>query len=426
MKKILGLILLFGIAVNAMSQIDVKSKYINLPNLSGLNNIYIFEKIDNSTEIHFTAANALQVVKWYTFLNGVKTEITNISTLSPTETYIDPLDKTGYIIEVDGQKVSSCWVFDYSKYSATIQSVTATDGVSLCSETNVTIQAQVPSLEYQNVLGSNFKLNRAFNINYTTLEWSDSNWKEIKKDTTVFLPRTTDVVIPSPLTHTTFLVTGDEFATQLGLEVASGTSNMYTTKAVKCKITSITSTVRKEFTNENNRPVAETQLEGSAPLDVNFYSNPTPAVNTYSWKIFKDNSNTPFITRADKDNSYTFTQYGHYKVEVTVSNQYCSYADTISVDASESKLMVPRIFTPNGDGIQDEFKVAYQSIIQFNAVVLNRWGRRLFTWTDPAKGWDGTIKGKEVSNGAYYYIINAVGSEGKKYKLKGCINLLRD
>lgn len=426
MKKILGLFLLICVATNISSQVDVKSKYIGLPNQSGLNNVYIFEKIDNSTEIHYLASNASQVVKWYTFLGGVKTEITNVSTLSSTETYIDPTDNKGYIIEVDGQKIASFWVFDYSKHKAEVSAIIASEGDMPCSETKISIQANVPVFEYESVTGAKNKLNRAYNISYTTLSWNTTSWNEIKKDTTVFLPRTTDVVIPSPLTNTTFTLTGDEFATQLGLDGVTSTSNMYTTKAVKCNITSVTSTVRKDYTNENNRPVTESQLEGSAPLDVNFYSNPTPAVNTYIWRIFKDNSNTPFITRTDKDNTYTFTQYGHYKVEVTVSNQSCSYVDTISVDVSESKLMVPRIFTPNGDGIQDEFKVAYQSIIEFNAIVLNRWGRRLFTWTDPAKGWDGTANGKEVSNGAYYYIINAKGSEGKKYKLKGCINLLRN
>jgi len=55
----------------------------------------------------------------------------------------------------------------------------------------------------------------------------------------------------------------------------------------------------------------------------------------------------------------------------------------------------------------------------------------VYEWSDPSKGWDGRI-GKQMANpGAYFYVIEALGSDieanGKRreYKLKGDINLLR-
>ena len=84
-----------------------------------------------------------------------------------------------------------------------------------------------------------------------------------------------------------------------------------------------------------------------------------------------------------------------------------------------------------GDGMDDEFRVAYKSIVSFKAVVYNRWGREVFRWTDPGKGWDGYIGGKLANPGPYYYIIEAEGSDkdadgkNRQYKLKGDINLLR-
>ncbi|VBB48572.1 conserved exported hypothetical protein [uncultured Paludibacter sp.] len=427
MKKILGLFLIFSCSITAFSQINIKSKYISVSNASGLDNIYIFEKIDNSSEIHYTSSNASSIVKWYTFLNGIKTEMTNVSVLSSTETYIDPDNNTGYLLEVDGQQIASFWVFDYSQYTPVFNSISASDSDSPCDDVKLNINAAVLAFNYQNPTGGNLKLDRKFAVTYTTLEWNEGSkqWDEQTNVETIVLPTSADIMVPVPYTNTTFTLSGDEFASQLGINVAPITSGIYATKAVKCNITSITSTVRKDVTNENNRPKEESQLEGSAPLDINFYSNPTPAADTYIWKIYKDNSESPFISRSVKDNTYTFTEAGKYKVLLTVSNQYCSDIDTVFVEVAESMLAVPKVFTPNGDEIQDEFKVAYQSIIEFNAIVINRWGRRLFSWTDPAKGWDGTIGGKPAAEGPYYYIITAKGSDGKKYKLKGCINLLR-
>jgi len=110
---------------------------------------------------------------------------------------------------------------------------------------------------------------------------------------------------------------------------------------------------------------------------------------------------------------------------VTVSNATCSYSDSITVTVSTSSIEAPNVFTPNGDGHNDEFRVAYKSIIQFDAWVYNRWGRLVYKWSDPMKGWDGNIGGKKAAAGAYFYVIKAVGADGKKYKLKGDINLLR-
>ena len=132
------------------------------------------------------------------------------------------------------------------------------------------------------------------------------------------------------------------------------------------------------------------------------------------------------IPRTDKDHRYTFTEAGDYEVKITVSNAaLCSDSNSISIKISESSLQVPNVFTPNGDGQNDEFRVAYKSITSFEAWVYNRWGRKVFYWNDPQKGWDGNINGKKATPGPYFYVIKATGSDGLKYLKKGDINLLR-
>ncbi|MFV0535946.1 MAG: gliding motility-associated C-terminal domain-containing protein [Dysgonomonas sp.] len=57
--------------------------------------------------------------------------------------------------------------------------------------------------------------------------------------------------------------------------------------------------------------------------------------------------------------------------------------------------------------------------------IVNRWGVKMYESTDPAKGWDGRYKGKYVNTGVYFYVIEAQGSDGVKYRKRGDINILR-
>lgn len=88
---------------------------------------------------------------------------------------------------------------------------------------------------------------------------------------------------------------------------------------------------------------------------------------------------------------------------------------------------MPNAFTPNGDGVNDVFRVkdGYQSIVQFHAAVFDRWGKKLYEWSDPAGGWDGRSGGHDVPDGAYYLNLQARGADGRKYNIKKVINLLR-
>ncbi|CCZ11253.1 putative uncharacterized protein [Prevotella sp. CAG:1092] len=88
---------------------------------------------------------------------------------------------------------------------------------------------------------------------------------------------------------------------------------------------------------------------------------------------------------------------------------------------------MPNAFSPNGDGINDIYKAkeGYQSIVEFHAYIFNRWGQKLYEWTDPAGGWDGKYKGKDVAQGVYYCLVKAKGADGRKYDIKTDVNLLR-
>jgi gliding motility-associated-like protein len=215
-----------------------------------------------------------------------------------------------------------------------------------------------------------------------------------------------------------------------------------TAVAVTSHPTSVTTKRGETIENEPERPIDETQLSGSAPLEINFIANGNkPTAQFYRWEIYKG---TDLIaTRTDEEQRYVFMTNGSYQVKVWVSNDKCSTDSTVfDISVSSSQLVVPNVFTPNGDGQNDEFRVMYRSLAEFHCWVYNRWGKLVYEWDDPAKGWDGTINGKPAAPGAYFYIIRARGTDADPkakyhrttkrnpadigvYQLSGDINLIR-
>ena len=88
---------------------------------------------------------------------------------------------------------------------------------------------------------------------------------------------------------------------------------------------------------------------------------------------------------------------------------------------------IPNAFSPNGDGVNDIYRVKtnYVGIVEFRATIFNRWGQKLYEWTDLDGGWDGTSGGKEVKQGTYFVVVKAKGSDGRTHVIRRDVNLLR-
>ncbi len=91
---------------------------------------------------------------------------------------------------------------------------------------------------------------------------------------------------------------------------------------------------------------------------------------------------------------------------VRVKNQYgCYNSDSIVVN--EFGLNIPNAFSPNGDGLNDCFRVngfEYQEKVVMQ--IFNRWGNLIFETQDLDKGWDGTAAGTQCPADTYIWIIN--------------------
>ncbi len=194
------------------------------------------------------------------------------------------------------------------------------------------------------------------------------------------------------------------------------------------------------YTTENGDE-ENADMSGSAPLTGRFYANPenTAGYTTYyEWRFTLEGETEPYIIRYEQDTEYTFTTAGVHNIvlyatftkgteTIEYTQEYWADATPLRVTISESKLDMPNAFSPNGDGINDIYKAkeGYQSLVEFHAYIFNRWGQKLYEWTDPAGGWDGTHNDKEVKDGVYFVLVNARGADGRTFNIKKDVNLLR-
>ena len=117
--------------------------------------------------------------------------------------------------------------------------------------------------------------------------------------------------------------------------------------------------------------------------------------------------------------------------------------DVGNIGGEASQLTFPNAFSPNGDGINDVYKIYVRSIVSMNVAIFNRWGQTIKTMSGKmdellpsdaeaeADGgymlelWDGTYRGDVVNDGVYYINVQAIGAGGKKYDKRADINVLK-
>ena len=86
---------------------------------------------------------------------------------------------------------------------------------------------------------------------------------------------------------------------------------------------------------------------------------------------------------------------------------------------------MPNSFTPNGDGINEVFRVPPGSAFHLEEFsIFDRWGNRVFMTRDITKGWDGKYK-NEMLQGTYVYYITGKDLYGKDAVIKGMVTLIR-
>ncbi len=106
------------------------------------------------------------------------------------------------------------------------------------------------------------------------------------------------------------------------------------------------------------------------------------------------------------------------------------YALTVTEEDCTPKFEAPNVFTPNGDGVNDVFKLkTMEKLFDFEIRLFNRWGNQVYAYKgEPEEfAWDGTLhgNGQGAPDGVYFYVATYKDYKGKKKKQSGSVTILR-
>lgn len=135
--------------------------------------------------------------------------------------------------------------------------------------------------------------------------------------------------------------------------------------------------------------------------EIQFINTSANATN-YFWS-FGDGSTT-----TNENTSHKYIDTGWYEVMLVASNDYNCFDTLVNVIRINDVFLLhlPTAFTPNGDGINDEFRIQSRGLVSAQLIVYNRWGEVIWKTDNAQDSWDGTINGELVSQGMYYYTIS--------------------
>ena len=148
------------------------------------------------------------------------------------------------------------------------------------------------------------------------------------------------------------------------------------------------------------------------------------AIDSFEWNNNPQILNPgAFVAEISPDESGLFT--------LIVYVESCQYQLDIYLELQNPDIFIANVFTPNGDGDNDEFYPLSTSgssveIIEFS--IFDRWGNLIFnseakTLDDPAIIWDGRFDGSKVNPGVYVYKLEYIDDQ-KPNKLVGTVTVI--
>ena len=110
---------------------------------------------------------------------------------------------------------------------------------------------------------------------------------------------------------------------------------------------------------------------------------------------------------------------GSYLVSLQVSNQIgcMDTSSQVIVVEHDPVVFIPNAFTPDGDGLNNEFTAVFpenMKLASYELFIYDRWGELVFYSQDPKQGWDASLAGFDAPDGVYSYLV--------KYKELGYVN----
>jgi gliding motility-associated-like protein len=170
--------------------------------------------------------------------------------------------------------------------------------------------------------------------------------------------------------------------------------------------------------------------------EANFSQVPESPVNSgvdiQFTDLSSDPNNTPFISwfwefgdgndASEQNPVHVYTEPGEYPVMLVVINQFGCLDTIVKTVNVVDEVIIPNVFTPNGDGFNDFFEIKNIQFFGGNQVlIMNRWGRKVFEAADYNNDnikWDGG----DAPAGVYFYVVDVPDRDPQK----GTVTLIRN
>lgn len=153
------------------------------------------------------------------------------------------------------------------------------------------------------------------------------------------------------------------------------------------------------------------------------FTSKSKNVDRYQWNI------EDFITPA-RDPYVEFKDTGYQKImHIAINENGCRDTLIKKLDVIPmTTFFMPNAFTPNGDEKNDLFKGKgfTQNILDFEMVIFNRWGEKVYETKEINEGWDGKLPGgSDAPTGNYTYKVKYRAVRNFEKELRGNLLLIR-
>ncbi|UTW67999.1 gliding motility-associated C-terminal domain-containing protein [bacterium SCSIO 12643] len=186
-------------------------------------------------------------------------------------------------------------------------------------------------------------------------------------------------------------------------------------------------------TSQFNVPHWQSPIYGHAPFSVDFKALNITSTDSVVWyHHWEKHPNSPSgsVNTTNSDNvtfSYNLANLDEngmaidsaYINQLIVTNEFGCKDTAQALIWSVATEAFFNIFTPNGDGQNDVFYLPVFGLKEYKVEIYNRWGKKVYEWTDPNQGW----AGEDQPDGVYYYVLSGIRNDDSEYKKQGTVTL---
>lgn len=124
------------------------------------------------------------------------------------------------------------------------------------------------------------------------------------------------------------------------------------------------------------------------------------------------------------DATTSYQDTGSCCITLLIANATCTNTVTKCLTVvREAVVVIPNVFTPNGDGSNEFFKITSSGLKSLTCVIFDRWGLKMYEWDGINGYWDGATKLGPATDGTYFYIVTYTDQQDNTTTEKGFLNL---